>query len=59
MFPPLCFIDGVNAEFSANSREFLRENLSAADYALISGGNSDNVSVQVRFRIADLLAPLF
>jgi len=59
LFPPLCFVDGVNAEFSIDSRNFLRENLSERDYALITGANSENVTVQVRFRIVELLASLF
>jgi len=59
IFPPLCFIDGVNAEFSPAARDKLRENLSPADYALVTGANSGSASVQLRFRIVDLLAPLF
>ena len=59
LFPPLCFIDGVNADFSAAGREILRENLPERDYALITGADSGNATVQVRFRIMELLAPLF
>jgi len=39
IFPPLCFIDGVNFEFSTESREMLNDN----------NGNT----VQLRFRILD------
>ncbi|MCL2838719.1 MAG: stage II sporulation protein R [Oscillospiraceae bacterium] len=59
LFPPLCFIDGVNADFSIDSRDVLRENLSERDYALITGANNGSATIQVRFRILELLAPLF
>jgi len=54
LFPPLCFIDGVNFEFSTESQEILRENLSEHDYALITGTNPNNTPIQLRFRILDL-----
>jgi len=59
LFPPLCVINGTVAEFSPAARESLRENLSERDYALVTGASSGNASVQVRFRIVELLAPLF
>ena len=59
LFPPLCFVDGVNAELPSEAKDSLKNNLTDEEYALITENNSSNVSVQVRFKIIELLAPFF
>ena len=36
MFPPLCFVDTTSGIIPENSKEILKENLSAEEYSLIS-----------------------
>jgi stage II sporulation protein R len=52
MFPPLCFTDS-SIEFSEDSVETLKENLSDKELALIS--NSKKPTIQIRFKFLEWL----
>lgn len=45
MFPPLCFIDFSTGVVPEESKEYMKENMSEEEYALITSGNSDGSSV--------------
>lgn len=55
MYPPLCFTDGVVA--TESTKKQLKDNLSSADYTLIT--QTDSVPVEVRFRIVEIFQNLF
>jgi hypothetical protein len=48
MFPPLCFTDS-SIEFSEDSIETLKENLSEKELELISNYEKPNVQIKFRF----------
>lgn len=60
MFPPLCFIDISSGTLSDESKEYLKNNLSEEDYALISDSSSNDI--QFKFKLLEFFgnnAPLF
>lgn len=51
MFPPLCFIDISSGTLSDESKNYLKNNLSDEDYALISNDSSSDL--QFKFKILE------
>ncbi len=56
MYPPLCFTDGV---VSDKSLKKLKTSLSPEEYQLITKNTQSKPSVQVRFKIVEILQGLF
>ncbi len=54
MFPPLCFIDVAKEEAPEEMKEILKENLSAAEYELISTEGERSTDVKIKFKIIEL-----
>lgn len=52
LFPPLCFVDISSGIIDENSKEFLKENLSSEDFAIISSGTED---IHIKFKIIEFL----
>lgn len=54
MFPPMCFTEGVVGMIDPESDKYLKENLSASDYRLITGDK-----IEIRFKTVELFNKLF
>ena len=54
MFPPLCFIDISSGIVPEESKEYLKNNMSDEDFALIS--NQENNTLQFKFKLLELFA---
>ncbi|MBO5454415.1 MAG: stage II sporulation protein R [Clostridia bacterium] len=54
MFPPMCFTEGVAGLIDPESDKYLKENLSASDYNLITGDK-----IEIRFKTVELFNKLF
>ena len=52
MFPPLCFVDMSTGIVPEESKETIKENLPAEEYALIS--NTENNSLSFKFKLIEL-----
>jgi len=52
MFPPLCFVDISSGVVDDNSKELLKDNLSAEEYSLIS---ENSPTVSFKFKIIEFL----
>lgn len=54
MFPPLCFIDISSGVIPNESKEYLKDNMSEEDYALIS--NNSNSELKFKFKLLEFFA---
>ena len=62
MFPPLCFIDFSTGVVPEESKEYMKENMSEEEYALISNGHTGDVetfdagdeAMSFKFKILEL-----
>ena len=54
MFPPLCFIDISSGVVPEESKEYLKENMSEEEYALIS--SNDTPGIQFKFKLLEFFA---
>lgn len=52
MFPPLCFVDISSGVVPDESKEFLENNLSEEEFALISE-NDNNTEIQFKFKLLE------
>lgn len=53
MFPPLCFIDISSGIVPEESKEYLKENLSEEEFALISDNSNSNINF--KFKLLEFL----
>lgn len=51
LFPPLCFVSVTSGVVDAEGEEYLRENLSDEEFAIIAGDSSD---VEFKFKIIEM-----
>lgn len=51
MFPPLCFVDVTSGVVPEESKEVIKENLSAEEYELVSENNND---ISFKFKIIEM-----
>lgn len=51
MFPPLCFVDVTSGIVPEESKELIKDNLSAEEYNLLSDNTSD---IKLKFKIIEL-----
>ncbi len=58
MFPPLCLTDGVLA-LNEESKETLKNNLTAEEYSLVTKTSSGAIPVEVRFKIVEIFQKIF
>lgn len=52
LFPPLCFVDISSGVIDENSEEYLKENLTDEEFAIITDNSND---VKFKFKIIELL----
>lgn len=57
MFPPLCFVNGA-AQLPPDSEEYLRSSLTTEEYELITGQESGELPVQIKFKLVELAGKL-
>lgn len=58
MYPPLCFTSG-SITVSESAHKTLRDNLTESEYRLITESNCENIPVNIRFKIVELLSGIF
>ncbi len=51
MFPPLCFVDVTSGVVPEESKETLKNDISAEEYDLITGSN---MGVQFKFKLVEM-----
>jgi len=51
MFPPLCFVDVTSGVVPEESKEIIKENLSAEEYELVSENNNE---ISFKFKIVEM-----
>lgn len=54
MFPPLCFVDISSGVVPDESKEFMKNNLSEEEFALVS--NQSNHEIQFKFKLLEFFA---
>lgn len=54
MFPPLCFVDMSTGIVPEESKQTIKENLPAEEYALVSNSNDENINF--KFKLIELLS---
>ena len=52
LFPPLCFVDAATAQIPDESKDILKNTLTADEYAMIT--DSGEFSVEVRFKVYEM-----
>ena len=54
MFPPLCFIDISSGVVPDESKQYLKNNMSEEEYALVS--NKDDIGINFKFKLLEFFA---
>lgn len=54
MFPPMCFVEGTTGFIDEESNQYLKKNLTPAEYKLITGED-----VQIRFKTVEMFNKIF